>query len=130
MALSAPLVVDGVTYNHVHVASLKRNFQVIDGTNAGRVMSGLMVRDVIGTFYNYSMEIDPDENYPQEYDALYQVLSSPAPSHRIIVPYGQSVLSFSAYITNGSDTLTFMEAVKNRWEGLSVNFIAMSPQRT
>lgn len=128
--ISYPITVDGVTYTHIHVTSLRRSFQVLDGDNAGRVMSGAMVRDVIGTYYNYSMAIDADGNYPQEYDRIYEVLSAPTPYHIIIVPYAQTTLTFRAYVTNGSDDLGYMAETQNRWGNLSVNFIAMSPQRT
>lgn len=130
MAISAPVTIDGVTYPHIHVTSIKRNFQVLDGDNAGRVMSGAMVRDVIGTYYNYSISIDADGNWPQEYDRLYDVITSPVDSHTIIVPYAQTTLAFRAYVTNGSDDLKYMANTLNRWGGLSFNFIAMEPQRT
>lgn len=48
----------------------------------------------------------------------------------ITVPYGQETLTFQAYITSGSDTLRKVRGNKNDWTGLSVDFIAISPQRT
>lgn len=128
--ISFPIVIDGVTYQNVHVTSIKRNFQVLDGDNAGRTMNGAMMRDVIGTFYNYSFAIDADSTSPQEYDRLYEVVTAPTDAHSIIVPYAQSVLAFRAYITNGSDNLAYMEDRKNRWQDLNFNAIAMAPQRT
>ena len=128
--ISEPITIDGVTYPHIHVISIKRNFQVLDGDNAGRVMSGAMVRDVIGTYYNYSISVDPDGNWPQEYDRLYEVISAPVAYHTIVVPYAQATLTFRAYVTNGSDDLGFMAETQNRWGNLSFNFIAMAPQRT
>ena len=125
----ANLIIDGVTYAHIHLVSIKRSFEVLDGENAGRLMSGEMERDIIGTYYNYSVELDADEATAAEYDALYEVLSSPSDSHTITVPYAQSTLTFNAYVTNGTDELLYVGAA-NRWGALSFNFIAMSPQRT
>ena len=127
--ISQPIVVDGVAYPHLHVVSLKRTFEVLDGQNAGRNLAGLMIRDVIGTYYNYSIEIDADERYPEEYDNFYETVSSPSESHSIIVPYGQSTLEYTAYVTNGKDELQMMYETRNRWNTLSFNFIAMAPQR-
>ncbi len=127
--ISYPITLDGITYPHIHVTQIKRNFSVLDGENAGRVMTGTMVRDVKGTFYNYSFEVDSDEAAPEEYDDFYEVISSPEDSHAIVVPYAQSTLTFQAYVTNGSDTLDDM-GIKNRWKGLTFNVIAMAPQRT
>lgn len=121
--------IDGVAYPGVLVMDLQRSFSVLDGQNAGRVKTGRMVRDIIGTYYNYSMELDTSEASLAEYDALYEVLSAPQDSHMLVVPYAQGTLSFEAYLTNGEDALISMESSRNKWEGLSVNFIAMSPQR-
>ena len=129
MAISLPITMDGVTYPHIHFTSIKRSFQVLDGENAGRVMTGDMERDVIGTYYNYSVEIDSDDADPAEYDDFYEAISAPVDSHLIIVPYAQTTLEFRAYATNGEDRLDIMMDAQNRWGGLSFNFIAMSPQR-
>lgn len=130
MALSMPITLDGVTYPHIHFSSIKRSFSVLDGDNAGRVMTGEMERDVIGTYYNYAVEVDADDRYPAEYDAFYEIISAPTDSHEIIVPYAQTTLIFRAYVAQGQDALDFMMGKQNRWGGLSFNFIAMAPQRT
>lgn len=128
--LSYPITLDGVTYSTLHVMKLTRNFSVLDGPNAGRMMDGSMTRDIIGTFYNYSVEIDPDAASRSDYDSFYEAISAPVDSHTLVVPYAQSTLTFQAYVTNGQDELTVMEPMANRWENLSFNFIAMAPQRT
>lgn len=127
--MKTPLKVDGVAYPHLHVSSLKRSFSVLDGPNVGRVMSYDMVRDVGGTFYNYSLSFDPYLSDPAEYDAFYEVISAPVDCHMIEVPYGQGTMSFKAYVTNGEDDLLMLEENINAWDNLSINFIAMSPQR-
>lgn len=127
--ISYPLTIDGRTFPNIRVMSIKRSFSVLDGENAGRVMTGAMERDIIGTFYNYSVEIDADQASLAEYDTFYDIISAPVDSHVLIVPYAQTTLSFDAYVTNGEDTLEIMGDNFNRWGGLSFNFIAMSPQR-
>ena len=92
-------------------------------------MTGAMERDIIGTFYNYSVEIDADQASLAEYDTFYDLISAPVDSHVLTVPYAQTTLSFDAYVTNGEDTLEIMGDSFNRWGSLSFNFIAMSPQR-
>ena len=127
--ISYPITLDGTTYQNIRVTSLKRNFSVLDGPNAGRLMTGEMERDIIGTYYNYSVEVSADDATTAEYDSFYQAISAPQNSHVLVVPYGQTTLSFNAYVSQGSDELLFMLNSKNRWGGLSFNFIAMSPQR-
>lgn len=127
--ISYPITLDGVTYPHIHITSIKRSFSVLDGEIAGRVMTGQMERDIIGTYYNYALEIDPDDATPQEYDAFFESISAPVDSHIIVVPYAQETLTFNAYVTNGTDSLSIMMPNQNRWDGLSFNFIAMAPAR-
>lgn len=121
--------VDGVAYPGVNVLHLKRNFAVLDGPNAGRVMDGSTNRDIIGTYYNYSMEVASDYSDLEEYDRLYEVISAPVNSHEIVVPYGQATLTFRAYVANGDDELIHDRSAFNKWNNLSFNFVAMSPKR-
>lgn len=123
------LTLDGVEYPNLHIVSLKRSFSVLDGDNAGRVMTGAMVRDIIGTYYNYSLEIDPVGTDPGEYDAFYESISAPVDSHTLVVPYAQGTLEFEAYVSNGEDSLVSMYEL-NEWGNLTFNFIAMQPKRT
>jgi len=125
----AVFTVDGVSYPGVNVLSIKRNFNVLDGENAGRVMDGSMKRDIIGTYYSYSMELTSDYSSLAEYDSLYEVLSAPVDSHTIVVPYGQGTLTFEAYVANGDDELLHNRPTFNKWNNLSFNFVAMGPQR-
>lgn len=127
--MKTPIKVDGVAYPKLHVTSLKRSFSVMDGPNAGRVMNYDMVRDVGGTFYNYSLSFDPDLSDREEYDTFYEVISAPVDSHMIEVPYGQGVMAFKAYVSNGEDELLTLYDAAGNWGNLSINFVAMSPQR-
>lgn len=127
--ITVPITLDGTEYPNIHVVTLTRSFQALDGENAGRLMTGDMERDLIGTYYNYSCEIDADDASPEEYDAFYEAISAPVDSHALTVPYGQHMYTFRAYVTNGEDTLLGMFPTFNRWGGLSFNFIAMSPAR-
>lgn len=131
------LLIDDVAYPLIHVEELKRSFSVLDGKNTTRVLTGDMRRDIIGTYYNYSMSLvaDAEEGSMAQYDAVYEVLSSPDECHTIKVPYAQGYKVFRAYVTSGEDNMVYRELgadgpTRTKWEGLSVNFIAMSPERT
>ena len=122
--------IDGRYYNVlIPEKGIKRSFSVTDSDKAGRVLTGRMQRDIIGTFYNYTVQLDTNMLSESEYDELYEVLSAPVDYHQITVPYGQNALTFDAYVTSGDDTLNMARSSK-RWSGLSINFIAMEPQRT
>lgn len=123
--------IDGTYFNvFIPEKGIKRSFSVSDSDKAGRVLTGRMVRDIIGTFYNYTIQLDTSKLSSTEYDALYEILSEPKDCHTITVPYGQRTITFDAYCTSGEDTLSKRHNNTNEWSGLSVNFIAMEPQRT
>lgn len=126
------LIIDGVKYKGIRITSVKRSFSISDGENAGRLaVSGKMVRDVIGTFYNYQFTVDPSKAEPETYDDFYEVISSPVDFHTIVVPYAQGSMTFEAYVTAGDDTLIeICNDGNNRWGELSFSAIAMEPQRT
>lgn len=121
---------NGKFYN-VGITEMKRSASILDGENAGRVRSGAMTRDIIGTYYNYTVLIDTNELSESDYDELYQEITAPVDSHSVTFPYGQSVLSFKAYVSNAEDSLVQTKDVngKNKWSGLTITFTAMSPQR-
>ena len=127
--MTSILSLDGKEYPHLHVVSLKRSFAVLDGDNAGRVMTGAMTRDIIGTYYNYSMEIDPVSSDLSEYDEFYEAISAPVDSHVLTVPYAQGPVTFDAYVANGEDELASKYGSRNEWQNLTINFIAMKPKR-
>lgn len=123
------LEIDGIEYGAI-VTALKRSFEVVDGENAGRTLDGNTHRDLIGTYYNYSVTVMTDHMTQAKYNQLYEVISSPTESHDIVVAYGNETLTFKAYIAQGTDDLLRQYSETNRyWGNLSFNFIAMKPQR-
>lgn len=130
MEVQNAVMIDGQYFNIlIPEGGIKRSFAVTDTDKAGRVLTGAMQRDIIGTFYNYTIQFETRNLSPDEYDDLYRILSAPVDSHNITVPYGQTVLNFNAYVTGGEDTLNRIRKNTNDWSGLSINFIAMEPQR-
>lgn len=121
---------DGRAYN-VRVMSLTRSFEVLDGENTGRTISdGAMFRDIIGTYYNYEMEIDCSKLSPTDYDDLWEALSAPVDWHTVSFPYGRAgMLTQQMYVSSGSDQLQRVENGINFWAGLKIKYIAMQARR-
>ena len=120
-------MMDGVDYD-IFVTKLERNFEVSDSDSSGRTKDWVMHRDVVGTFYNYTIEFEMHNYNLEAYSAFYQAISSPTAQHVLTFPYNGETITFNAYCTKGKDTLKIRNG-KNIWSGLSVNFIAMEPQR-
>lgn len=123
----AVFTIDGRNYD-VEIVSLKRKFSVLDGDKAGRAADGSMMRNIIGTYYNYSMQINTERLSRSEYDSLYEILSAPVDSHTVVLPYGRTILTQKMYVTGGEDDLRIDNA-GNIWDNLSIEFVAMTPKR-
>ncbi len=119
------ITIDGQSFA-VGVLSVKRNATIAEGSNSGTSVSGRIIRDVIGTYYNYTVVFGTSKLSKTEYDALYDLLTVPVESHEITIPYGQSTITFDAYITSASDDL-LKSKNGNVWGNLSVDFNAIQP---
>lgn len=130
MKLSDVFMIDGKAYNVIVPASgIKRTFQVLDSENTTRTTTGVMIRDIKGTYYNYTIQVLPKLGYESDYDDLYENVSSPEEFHLIKVPYGQEILEYDAYVTSGEDTLITINDGGAQWTGLSLQFVAKQPRR-
>lgn len=123
----AVFTIDGNSYD-VEIVSLKRKFSVTDGNKAGRAADGSMMRNIIGTYYNYSMQINTERLSRSDYDSLYEILSAPVDSHTVVLPYGRTTLTQKMYVTGGEDDLR-IDDNGNIWDNLSIEFVAMKPNR-
>ena len=121
-------LMDGVSYN-VSVTSLSRKFSVMDTDKSGRTQNGQMYRDIVGTFYNYTMTIQERNGDAASLEAFWTAISDPSKARHICVfPYGQKTLTQEMYVTSGEQALKLMQKDKNHWGELTVNFIAMGPE--
>lgn len=124
------LTMDGVVY-HVRVVydSMELSFELIEGPNAGTMLSGRDERDLLGTEYGYQLAVEPDPAYREDYDAFFHAISAPVNTHHIELPYGQTTLAYDAKVTGGRLKLGGKMMGKNLWHGLVVNYEPIEPQR-
>lgn len=122
-------VMDGVEYN-VHVTKLTRKFSVLDTDQTTRTQGGRMYRDIIGTFYNYSMTVSSDIAEPEAMDAFWDAVSQPVESHVCTFPYNQGTLSQEMYITSGEQPVDEITDTATYWGPITLNYIAMAPEVT
>lgn len=122
------VTIDGTSFD-VGVEYIKRKARIEDGPNAGNSKRGDWIRDVYGTFYDYILAFDTSSGLSREdYDTMYGILTAPVEFHTLVVPYGQSTLSFEAGITGAEDNVILMDN-GTVWGNLSITFRAKSPQR-
>ena len=122
------VTIDGASFD-VGVTRIRRKARIPDGPNAGEAKRGDWIRDVYGTFYDYILAFDTSTGLTRaDYDTLYSVITAPVEFHTLVVPYGQSTLSFYAGITGAEDNVILMDD-GTVWGNLSITFRAKAPQR-
>lgn len=128
--LAQQLNMDGTTYRvRIVYDTLIRSFELLEGVNAGEMLSGRHERDLLGTGYTYQMQVEPDPRYPTDYDAFFEVISAPVDSHTIIMPYGQTTITYEAMVESGQDTYRGIVGGRTKWRGLTVQYRYIEPQR-
>lgn len=121
---------DGIAYRvKIEFGSLVLSFAISEGKNSGTSLTNRLIRDILGTSYEYAMKIEPDVRYPDDFDAFFDAISAPVNSHMVEMPYGQDYLIFEAAVTGGSMTYDGILAGRKRWTALEVRFSPIEPQR-
>ena len=129
--IATRITVDAVTYRVlVEYDTLKRSFELMEGKNSGTAISGRSIRDIIGTTYEYSMTVRADPDYPEDYDSFFYKISEPVDYHSVVMPFGQTTITFDAKILSGKDVYKGFYANYKRWDEMEVKFVPMQPQRT
>lgn len=124
------ITMDGVPYRlRVKLGTLRRSFRIEESERSGMVKSGEEFRDIIGTYYDYAMDVEPDPAAPADYDAFFEAISAPVEAHAITLPYGQETITYQAMVSAGDDKQRDRVAGVTRWTGLTVTFKAKKPQR-
>ena len=114
----------------VAISAYSRNFNVLDGDNAGRVMTGRMIRDIIGTYVGHKIKVfRRGSNYAglDEFWA-YLVEHSVDDSVMLEAADGQTTISYEAYYTSGTQDIESVSNGVNYWGEIEINFIPMEAQ--
>lgn len=119
------LVIDGVEYP-VGILKLTRKGDILDKT-ANRTEDGDLHREVIGTYYNYTMEIHPG-NDTEMYDRLFWVLTEPVPYHEVQLPNETETVKM--YFGSVQDEVKYIdEEGTTYYKNLTCNLVCKQPRR-
>lgn len=113
----------------VAISDIEESFNVLDGDNAGRVMTGRMIRDVIGTYIGHRVTFFNGKSN-SDFDALWSFLIAHSVDDSVTLEAadGQTSISYEAYYTSGSRKLRQVDNGVNYWDEIEVNFIPMEAQ--
>lgn len=120
---------NGIVFDaDVAISAYNRNFNVLDGPNAGRtIKDGVMQRDVIGTYLGHKITVfrrgDDYEGLDRFWDYIYQ--HSVDDSVLLEAADGQTTISYEAYYTSASQDIERVDGSTNIWGEIEINFIPM-----
>lgn len=121
---------DKVFDANVAITGYQRSFNVLDGENAERALSGKMIRDIIGTYIGHHITISRRGDNYKGLDEVwdYLVAHSVEPSVRLEAADGQTTLTYDAYYTTASQALECVSDGVNYWGDIEINFTPMDAQ--
>lgn len=124
------LKIDGKEFE-VRLIKISRSASILD-KYAKRTINGDLQREIIGTYYNYSLEFAYNDD-PEKYGLLWERLTAPEPFHDIeIVDNIGMKKSFKGYIANVKDNISYANSENSnerRFDGLSCDIVAKEPSR-
>lgn len=122
---------NGITFDaDVAISKYNRYFNVLDGDNAGRVMTGRMVRDVIGAYLGHKITVFRRGDNYKGLDDFWDYLFAHSVDDYVTLEAadGQTTISYEAYFTSASQDIEKVENGVNYWGEIEVNFIPMDAQ--
>ena len=123
--------INGIEFDaDVAISEYTRSFSVLDGGNAGRVMTGRMVRDIIGTYVNHEVTVFRRGDNQEGLDRFWNYLLVHSVDDSVLLEAadGQTSISYEAYYTSATQKLDKVENGIRYWGEVKVSFIAMDAQ--
>ena len=125
------LKINGVEFDaDVAISGYTRSFNVMDGPNAGRVMTGRMVRDIIGTYQGNKIKIFRRGNNQYGLDEVWDYLVAHSVDDSVMLEAadGQTTICYEAYYTSATQNLEYVDDGINYWGEIEIEFIPMEAQ--
>lgn len=121
MANSKYIIIDGVEYK-VPIIEMQRKGDVLDLV-ANRTEDGVLHREIIGTYYNYSLKFGYIANKELR-NAFWSVLSAPT-NHIVELPHDH--VAFEAYFGSVQDQVMLILEDGFKAKGMTCNLVAVRP---
>lgn len=115
----------------VAISSYNRNFNVLDGDNAGRVIGrGRMIRDIIGTYIGHKMKVFRRGSNYAGLDEFWDYLVEHSVDDSVMLEAadGQTTITYEAYYTSASQDIEFVSDGINYWGEIEITFVPMEAQ--
>lgn len=130
MNFTQGITVDG-TYYDIPLVSLKRTADFLD-KYAERAEDGILQRELIGVYYNFTLTAGSSDHFNCDYDAFWDHMTQPVEFHTFSLPYGANggTYSFTGYISSVSDEYEKIMSNGARFKSFTCKMTAQAPART
>ena len=119
------IIIDGEEYRVPIASPMDRSADILDLT-AHRTEDGVLHREVIGTYYNYTLNFL--SSCPRaEYERLWWKISEPVASHLVRLPYQEEASEM--YFSSVKDNVVIIDANGKKCKGLSCKLTMTRPSR-
>lgn len=121
------LIIDGIRIDVGVLSGIEEICDILD-RYAYRSQDGVLHREVIGSYQNYKnikFVDQTDSNYDQ-YEQLWEILSSPQEFHNIKI----ANFEFRAYISSVKRVIDYFDGNRAYHKGMTCSFTAEKPRRT
>lgn len=129
MVFQKGIKIDGIHFD-IPMVSLKRNADFLD-KYAERVEIGVLKRELIGVYYNYTLTVGSSEDFGDtDYNAFWDKMTEPVEFHNISIPTENGYYTFKGYISSISDEYEQILDNGAVFKGFTCKLTAESPART
>lgn len=126
------LALNGVEFDaNIAISEYKRKLNILQGPNAGRVMSGDMVLDPLGAYLGREITVFRKGNNYEGLDAFWNFLVQNSVNQNGVyleAADGQSTIAYQAYYGDTEQSLVRVQSGINYWGDITVSFVPMSAQ--
>lgn len=119
------------TYFNIAIVELHRKADVLD-KSAYRSEDGDLHREVIGTYYNYTLKFGMmcrTKEEREEYNRLFDTLSEPMEYRSVTLPHDG--ITFEGYFASVEDDINYLvdDETMAAFKGLQCNLISRLPRK-
>lgn len=122
------IIIDGIEYAIPYAVISRKADKLYK--YAERTEDGKLRSEVIGVYFNYSLQMGMSANNVASYAALWNTITSPRESYVVTLPNERGGLTFEAYFANIKDEVSKEKGGTTYFRNLTFDVIAISPART
>lgn len=108
---------------------ITRTTRIEESSLSGQTVDGHMLRDYIGTYFDFNVKLAPNPNDMEAYYTIYEKLCEPC-DHLFVFPYNSDTLQILAKVENMRDVYVRLSNGAVYWKGIQFDAISNDPTIT